>query len=162
MAVATRLVPASATPSPSLRQSGDMPTWVAAARSVPYSCWKAPSPAVRSQGHAHKAWNGVHRPAGSHASQQYNTNYDLDNSESDSIWGACGPVSVLSNLCKRQADLNGGHPVFLYLNLAKNLAYNLYILYRFWKCTRAAVNQLWPNRPEVDLVSWRLVNFGPA
>ena len=49
-------------------------------------------------------------PARSHAHQQHNTNYDSDGSESDSTWGACGPVSVLSNLCERLADLNGGHP----------------------------------------------------
>ena len=33
--------------------------------------------------------------------------------------GVCGPMSVLSNLCERPADLNGGHPAFFYLNLAK-------------------------------------------
>ena len=119
-------------------------------------------PALPFAAHAYKAPHGVHRPAWSHAHQQHNTNYDSYGSKSDSTWGAWGPVSMLSNLCKRQANLNGGHPVFFYLNLAQNSAYNLYILCRFWKCTRAVVNQLWSNCPKGDLVPGCLVNFGPA
>ena len=35
----------SCTPSPSLWQSGDMPTWIAAAYCVPYCCWNSAWPA---------------------------------------------------------------------------------------------------------------------
>ena len=48
--------------------------------------------------------SGVHRPAGSHPHQQHSTNYDLDGSKSDST----SAVLVLSNLCKRLADLYRG------------------------------------------------------
>ena len=39
-------------------------------------------------------------------------------------------------------------PFFYYLNLAKNLAFNLYSA-----DFENAVNQLWPTRPKGDLVS---------
>ena len=68
----------SLTPSPSLLQSGDMPTTVTAARSVPYRCWNSPGPALpfAAHWHAYKARNGVNLPARSHVHQQHNTSYD--------------------------------------------------------------------------------------
>ena len=35
----------SSTPSPSLLQSGHMPTWIAAGHIMPYRCWNSPGPA---------------------------------------------------------------------------------------------------------------------
>ena len=111
----------SRTPSPSLRQSGDMlPTWVAAAHRVPYRCWD--SPGLPFAAHDYKARNGVHWPAGSHA---HLAEAMLINSTtltmtqvapSRSALRGIGSVLVLSNLCKRPADLNGGHPVIFHLH----------------------------------------------
>ena len=54
----------SCTPSPSLRQSGDLPTRVAAGRRAPLiQVLKLPGPARPFAAHAYKARNGVHWPA---------------------------------------------------------------------------------------------------
>ena len=104
-------MPASATPSPSALAYGSLETCpreylcaIQLLKSAP-PCRSQPMQTKRET-----ACRKLHLPAGSHSHQQHNTNYDLDGSESDSTWGACGPVSVLSNLCERPADLNGGHP----------------------------------------------------
>ena len=92
-------VPALAAPSPSLRQSGDMPTWVAVALSAPYSCWKAPSPAIRSE----MVCTCLQKATLINSTTLTITWMGL---ELDSTWGHV-------DLCERLANLNEGHPFFL-------------------------------------------------
>ena len=111
MSDAARRVPASATPSPSALAYCSLAICPRESLCAIQLLTSAPpGPCIQSAKWCTLACRKLHLPAGSHAHQQHNTNYDSDGSESDSTWGACGPVSVLSNLCERPADLYLDHP----------------------------------------------------